>query len=40
VTPTFSRGPGSVIQVSLNTLDDGVIARLEPGAPSGGSADV
>jgi DNA repair photolyase len=25
--------PGSLIQVSLNTLDDDVIARLEPGAP-------
>jgi DNA repair photolyase len=26
--------PGNLIQVSLNTLDDDAIARLEPGAPS------
>jgi DNA repair photolyase len=26
--------PGNLIQISLNTLDDDAIARLEPGAPS------
>jgi DNA repair photolyase len=28
------RHPGTLIQISLNTLDDRAVARLEPGAPS------